>query len=284
MFDQFETVFYAKGNLLSSSGGYERLSSAEANTLRAPFGSLLHGLDALGKPASSEMLGSTDAAFAGAKDFRPPGGPPPNLGDVQSQFCYVIILKSGSTFDLGRIASKSAALSPVEASTWKWSAPGSEGHPKPHQFYGTQVAGSYVLISNDPDNLHQVSAQLSSNDRALNLSGMRDWESISQHEVWGYRAYRHSERENKDASGTVNVTPDAQALAFFFDPQKKAGVLQLFSPTAGTADKMNGTHLLAPFKSTGSGTWETVVPMTEGQKSFDQMFVVMSWFGFGTYV
>ena len=284
MLDHFETVFYANGDLLSGSSGYRGLSQQDANTLRAPFGYLLQGLDVLGKAASNEMLGSIGAALVGAKDFRGPSGPPPHLGDVQSQFCYVIVLRSQSTFDLGKVVSKSAAVSPAEASIWKWSAAGTEGHPEPHQFYAMQVAGMYVLISNNLDDLHQVSATLSSNDHVLNLSGIRDWDSISQHEVWGYRTYRHSQGENKDAAGTVNVTPDAQALAFFFDAKQKAGVLRLFSPTAGTADKMNGTNLLSPFKATGSGAWETTIPLTGDQKSSDQMFVVMSWFGFGAYL
>ena len=284
MVDQFETVFYANGDLLSGSGGYKGLSQQDANELRAPFGYLLQGLDVLGKPVSTEMLGSADAALVGAKDFRGPGGPPPHLGDVQSQFCYVIVLRSQSTFDLSKVASKSAAVSPAEASIWKWSAGGTEGHPEPHPFYAKQVARSYVLISNNLEDLHQVSATLSFNDHALNLSGIHDWESISRHEVWGYRTYRHSEGENKDAAGTMNVMPDAQALAFFFDAKQKAGVLRLFSPTAGTADKMNGTNLLSPFKATGSGAWETIIPLTGDQKSSDQMFVVMSWFGFGAYL
>lgn len=283
MLDQFETVFHANVDLLSGSGEYKGLSQQDTNELRAPFIYLLQGLDVLGKAASNEIIGSTDAALVGAKDFRPPAGRT-GLGDVQSRFCYIIVLRSHSTFDLGKVVSKSAAVSPTEASIWKWAAAGTEGHPEPHQFYAMQVAGMYVLISNNLDDLHQVSAELSSNDHALNLSGIRDWESTSLHEVWGYRTYWHSEVDNKDAAGTVNVIPDAQALAFFFDAKKKAGVLRLFSPTAGTADKMNGTNLLFPFKATSSGAWETTIPLTGDQKSSDQMFVVMSWFGFGVYL
>jgi hypothetical protein len=37
----------------------------------------------------------------------------------------------------------------------------SSSSPVPHQFYATQVARSYVLISNNLDDLHQVSATLS---------------------------------------------------------------------------------------------------------------------------
>lgn len=284
MFDQFETVFYANSSLLSGSGGYQGLSRQEANTLRVPFAYLLHGLDVLGEPVSKELLSRMGAAFVGVKDFRGPSGPWPHLGDVQSQFCYVIVIPNRNAFDLGRLASRSPAASNAGASIWKWSAAGTEGHPEPHKFYATQVARSYVLISNNLDDLHQIFAELSCDDHALHLSAVRDWDSMSQHEVWGYRAYRHSEGENKDAAGTVDVAPDAQALAFFFDGKRGAGVLRLYSPTTSTAEKMNGTHLLPPFKSTASGAWEMLIPLTEGQKSSDEMFVVMSWFGFGVYL
>lgn len=283
VFDQFETVFYARGDLLSGSGGYKRLSQQDANALRVPFANLLQGLDPLGRQASAEILGNADAALVGAKDFHAPGGPPPGLGGVQSRFCYVLVLGTRSTFEISRVGSKSGVMSSAEGAAWKWSAPPTEGHPQPYTFYATQVAHSYVLISNNLDDLHAMSAKLSASDTAPNLSSIRDWESISQHEVWGYRRYRHDEG-NKVAAGTSEVMPDAQAVAFFADPKQKTGVLRLFSPTAGTADKMNGTRILFPFKAAGSGAWETIIPLAGDQKTSDQMFAVMSLFGFGVYV
>jgi len=47
---------------------------------------------------------------------------------------------------------------------------------------------------------------------------------------------------------------------------------------------MNETRLLPPFKVADSGVWETVIQLTGNQKSSDQIFVVMSWFGFGVSV
>jgi hypothetical protein len=281
LFDQYETVFYAKSDLLTGSGGYKQLSQQDANTLRAPFAYLLQGLDVLGKSASHEILSSTSAALVGAKDFHPPQGPT-GFGDVQSQFCYVLILRPGTTFEISKVAGGASSVSSVEASTWKWSAKGTEGHPEPHIFFATQVGHLYLLISNRLDEAQAISAKLGS-DTAPSLSGFRDWESISRHEVWGYRRYRHTE-ESKEAAGTSQLTPDTQALAFFADPKQKTGVLRLFSPTGGTAQKMNETRLLPPFKVADSGVWETVIPLTGNQKSSDQIFVVMSWFGFGVSV
>jgi len=280
LFDQFETIFYAKSDLLTGSGGYKQLSQQDGNTLRVPFAYFLQGLDVLGKSASHEILGSTSAALMGAKDFRPPQGPT-GFGDVQSRFCYVIVLGS-RTFDLSKVASKSDAMSSAEGSIWKWSVKGTEGHPEPHIFFATQVGHSYLLISNSLDDVHAMSTKLGSGT-APNLRRFRDWESISRHEVWGYRRYRHTE-ESKEAAGTSQVTPDAEALAFYADPKQKTGVLRLFSPTGDTAEKMNETRLLPPFKVAGSGVWETVIPLTGNQKSSDQGFVVMSWFGFGVSV
>lgn len=283
LFDQYETVFYAKGDLLSASGGYKRLSKQDTNTVSAPFAYLLGGFDPLGKKVSAEILGNVDAALVGAKDFRAPGGPPPNLGGVQSRFCYVLVLGTRSTFEISKVASKSGVMSSAEASVWKWSVKGEEGHPEPYTYYAAQVATSYVLISNNLDDLRTMSTKLSASNAAPSLSGIRDWEALSQHEVWGYRRYRHDE-QNKTAAGTSEVTPDAEALAFFADPKQKTAVLRLFSPTASTADKMNGTGILSPFKAAGSGVWETTIPLTGDQRSSDQMFVAMSRFGFGVYV
>lgn len=184
---------------------------------------------------------------------------------------------------LSKVASKSGVISSVGGSAWKWSVPPSEGHPQPYTFYAAQVAGSYVLISNNADDLGAISGKLSAMNAAPKLDGIREWATLSQHEVWGYRRYRHTE-ENKTAAGTSEVTPDTQALSFFADPKQKTGVLRLFSSTAGTADKMNATGTVPSFKAAGSGVWETTIPLTGDQKTSDQMFAAMSWFGFGVYV
>ena len=153
-----------------------------------------------------------------------------------------------------------------------------------YMFYATEVAHSYMLISNNLDDLHTVAAKLSASDIASSLSGIRGWGSISQHEVWGYRRYRHDKEAYRDAAGTSAVAPDAQALAFFVDLNQKTGVLRLFSPTAGAADKLNATHMLPPFKTAGTGIWETAVSLLGDAASNERMGGVMGLFGFGVYV
>jgi hypothetical protein len=281
--DQFETVFYAKAGLLSGSGGYKRLSQRDANALRAPFAYLLYALDQLGKQVSTEVLRNSDAALVGAKDFRAPGGPPPNLGGVQSSFCFILVLGNRSTFDISKVASKSGVMSSAENAVWKWSAPGDEGHSQPYTFYATQVAHSYLLISNSLDDVHAISPKLGSNT-VLDLSGFRDWESISQHDLWGYRRYRHNEVHNKVAAGTTEVTSTATSLSFFADPDKKTVVLRLFASDGSTAEKLNARKALPLLKPVGKGSWEATIPLSGDEASVERLFVAMGLFGFGVYL
>ena len=281
--DQFETVFYAKVDLLSGYGGYKRLSPRDANALRAPFAGLLYALEPLGKQVSTEVLRNSDAALVGAKDFRAPGGPPPNLGAVQSSFCYILVLGNRSTFDISKVASKSGVMSSAENAVWKWSAPPTEGHSQPYTFYATQVAHSYLLISNSLDDVRAISPKLGSNT-APNLSGFRDWESISQHDLWGYRRYRHNEVHDKEAAGTTFVTSTATALSFFADADKKTVVLRLFASDGSTAEKINARKELPLLKSVGEGSWEATIPLSGDEASVERVLIAMWLFGFGIYL
>ncbi len=281
--DQFETVFYAKADLLSGSGGYKRLSQKDANALRGPFADLLYALNPLGEQVSTEVLRDSDAALVGAKDFRAPGGPPPNLGSVQSNFCYILVLGNRSTFDISKVASKPGVVSSAENAVWKWSAPPTEGHSQPYTFYATQVAHSYLLISNSLDNVHAISPKVGSNT-APNLSGFRDWESISQLDLWGYRRYRHKEVHDKEAAGMTEVTSTATALSFFADARKKTAVLRLFASDPSTAEKMNAQEGLPLLKSVGKDSWEATIPLSGDKASVERVLIAMGLFGFGIYL
>lgn len=279
LFSEFETVFYARADLVAGSGGYKQLSEQSANSLRVPFADLLGALDPLGKQVPAEVFGDADAVLVGAKDFRPPAG----LGAVRSQSCYVAVLRSGSSFDIGRVGNKSPAISSAGGSTWKWTTKPTEGQSGGQTFYATQVAHSYLLISNNAGDLQTMAAKLVSSDTQM-LREVRDWESISQHDVWGYRLYRHTGVTHSDAAGMTDVTPTAQALIFFFDSEKKSGVLRLFATDDSTAEKMNLAAKLPPLRPISSGDWETSIPLSGNGASSEQMFATMWLFGFGLYL
>jgi len=296
LFGEFETVFRSKADLLltvySSSGpsAYEGLSKTGTATLSEPFGFLLEGLDLIGKKASADILGSSDAVLVGVKDFRPPHG----LGVVHLQFCYVFVLKKESSLhvrkDFDQKPSDFVAGSPV----WKWVAPLQEGQLEPTTFHAIQLGHSYVLISNDMAELQTIAGKLtSSDDSAQGLNGVRDWKVFSSHEYWGYRRNLRGGALPPDATQVSEMLPGAETLIFWVDPKENTGRLQVIDPTLneGAAARVNERLALDPsvafpgFKSVGAGRWETTIPLSaEGGRTSARMFYVMSWFGFVVYV
>ncbi len=280
LFAQFETVFYAKADLLAGSGGYKRLSEQSANTLRVPFADLLGALDPLGKQVSAEIFSDAEAVLVGAKDFHPPAG----LGGVRSRSCYIVVFRGRRAFDIDSLASKSASISSAGASTWKWATKPTEGQPAGQVFYATQVAHSYLLIANNPDDLQTTAATLASTNNAQMLNGVHDWESISKRDVWGYRRYRQTEVTHRDAAGMTDVTPTAEALVFFLDSKEKAGVLRLVASDGSTAEKINAAKKLPSLKLLRAGIWETRIPLSGSEAPSEEMLGTLWLFGFGLYL
>jgi len=279
--DRFETVFYADAGLLTSTGGYKQLSKQTAAGLRMPFADLLAALESLGPHASAEVLSKAEAILVGAKDFRPPAA----LGDVQSQFCYVVVLAAEDRSILAG-TSKSPGVSEQEGSVWRWAAKPTEGRPSPMWYYATQAGGSYLVITNNLEDLRVAAQTLatSKNGTSPPVSvGIREWETISHHELWGYRNYHYSQPDNREAAGLSQIMPDAQALAFFADPSHRVGVLRLYSAAADTAYKINAKHLLPSLEQVSTGLWEANVSLSGGQ-TLEQVANVMGLFGFAIYL
>src|SRR4029077_11143085 len=98
-----------------------------------------------------------------------------------------------------------------------------ENDTKSSSIYATQVGQSYALVSNDLKDLQTLAARLSSHDGdSQSLTGVREWSSVSRHEVWGYRRYRQTGVVDQMAAGMTDVGAGAEALAFFLDSPKKA--------------------------------------------------------------
>ncbi len=286
LYANYETVFYSKANLLGVSSVPHQLSEEERRIAGMPFADLLGGLGALGAQVPTETLNNADAVLIGAKDFRPPSGPT-GLGDVQSQFCYVLVLPERTAFAIGEIIGKSPLATQVESSIWKWSVRGTEGHPEPMPFYAAQVGRSFVVVGNTVDAVKEMTTILATNNNASgNVISTRDWEEISAHDMWGYRRYIDSADNTVDkiAAGTEDVMSGTTALAFFLDFEQRTGVLRLFSSTSETADKMNVRPGLPLFRPAGNGMWEARILLYGNADAGQQTFIVMGLFGFGVYL
>jgi hypothetical protein len=284
LLQRFETVFNSRADLLSDSRASKNLSKQDANTLRIPFAYLIGALDSLGNGAAAEVLANSEAVLVGAKDFRPPAG----LGGVRSRSCYVVVFRSGSTFDFRKYFHQSPVASAGEIPAWNWSAKlgeFGERDPRPSSLYATQVAQAYALVSNDLEELQIVAKRLTSaGTDSQNLSEIREWASVSQHDVWGYRRYHQTGISHLTAAGTTDVTPTAEALIFFFDLGKKAGVLRLLASDDSTAKKINAEAKLSSLRPISSGVWEASIPLSGDATTSERMGATMWLFGFGLYL
>lgn len=83
------------------------------------------------------------------------------------------------------------------------------------------------------------------------------------------------------------MTPDAECLAFFVDPERRAALLRMRSSTGETIKAWERNpglkRLVPPFKAVGSGIFETSIPLADAQAP-EQLFVMMALFGLGVYV
>jgi hypothetical protein len=280
LFKNFETVFHTTPALLSGSSNDVR-SALPSET----FGYLLAALDAIGPQVRANVLENSEAILVGTKDYRPPIG----LGPVRSTRCYVIVLRKESALNLSQYFKKvETALAAGGAPVWYWSAElgeFGEGDPRPSALLAAQMTHSYVLVSNDLDDLLNISGHLAStNNDARVFAGVREWNSLSQHEFWGYRKFKHegsSFIDTLSARFIGQITPEAEAATFYVDTKRGTGVLRIFSSSSNdtTAKNMNATGAMPPLKAVGPRTWETVFPLAE-----ESVTSVLWLFGWGVLV
>lgn len=283
LFENFETVFHTTPALISDSRG-----DVAAEFVGQPFGYLRIGLEAVDKQLTAKVLAESEAVLVGTKDYHAPIG----LGGVRSTRCYVIVLQRDSTFKLSRYFKKAAVAFAEGAAVWNWSADleeFGESDPRPSGLFATQIAQSYILVSNDLDELLYDSVRLMSVDNdAQVFAGIREWNDVSQREFWGYRRYKHGKsRTAMDRLfGTDQITPQTEAAILYVDLKQGSGVVRLLSSSAddATASKINATGRIPPLKPAGPKVWETVFPLAEVGPFPESAYWVMWLFGLGAVV
>jgi hypothetical protein len=284
LFDNFETVLYARGDLLSGSRGYGRLSKSSAEVLRGPFAALRAGLDAMKANAAAEILPRSEVVFVGARDFRSPDG----LGGVQSEFCYVVVLPNGYGPELQKYFGSVPKTIEHGMPAWISSVTLGEEGSKPVSFFATQLLDSSFLVCSNKADFQTMARRLSSVDKGTSpKASIRDWEFLSNHRMWAYRRYRHNGIVDRAAAGMTVVSPGAEALLFAFEDQRSRFVLRLFcSPSDETTPAgINAGAVLPRLKQSGPGVWETTFPFVGGEEeTSERLFVVMGLFGFGVYL
>jgi hypothetical protein len=283
LIEEFETVFSSK--LIPFSFPSTKLTKQDANALHIPFAELAAGLDAVGH-ATGEILQNSEIVLVGARDFRPPPGPPQSsgLGGVRSDFCYVIVPKYKRESDFSRYFRDLPVLSAGQVPVWKWSARLSGESPLLTSFYAGQIGRSYLLVSNNVEALQNVSKRLSLADTGpARVNHVYHWLLVKKHAFWGYRRYRYNKGVNEAAAGLTVVPRSSEELMFFVNSNEKDSTLRLFLSAADQQlPKTIGE--LPHFKSLEPRIWETIVPLGGDQKTREQLLNLMGMFGFGLYL
>jgi hypothetical protein len=279
--DQFETVFHAEPGLLASAHGWGQLSPRSANSLRVPFADLIWSLDPFGKESLGDLFGNADAVLVGARNFQPPSG----LGGARSQLCYVVILRNANTFDLSHVMSKSALASSTANGVWKWSMKPTEGQQGDQLFFATQIGHAYVVISNGDASLQVISAGLIAANEAVPIApGLQAWESLHEHDFWGYRQCLPSETANGGEEAIPGCISTTKSLYFFADAARQVGVLRLIAPDDTAAQTINAKGKLPLLKQDKSGVWESSFLLPGNETSSEQVFDTLALFGFAVYL
>ena len=237
------------------------------------------GLEALPAKAKDDLFGTSTAILVGAEDFRPPEG----LGAVRSSTCYVATFEQ-SIPDLTALLQIRPTSTSNGLQTWRWSAPPSEGHPEPFLFYLSQLDSQQLVICSQLALLESVQVAF---DRGIQESVPDDAPVSGPHGYWGYRRYRHVESGDAVASGLDAVSKSAEWLSFQVDPQQSLGILRLRASDGTAAERLASATAnleFGPLNLVDGNTWEVRVPFAGNQAIGEQVFQIMSLFGFGIYL
>ena len=281
LFKHFETVAYARTDLLSRLDAYDLNKDVDSlANLRLPFLELIGGLRFLGSNAERNVEKSYSAFLVGAKDFEGPEG----LGAVSSHKCYVGMLEGSAQPDIEPDFRQASYESIDGRQVWTWSIPAYEGHPRPTKFYAAQIASSYFVMTNNREDFREAVHALASAESSQTTSmGVSDWESLSAHNYWVYRLIRRSGVVSSEATGIEDLTPDMISLAFSADIDKRTGLVRILSSDKSmkAIPKVFRASELNHFQSLEPGIWRETISLSKDEAGFDALFEVFYRFGFG---
>jgi hypothetical protein len=283
LFKQFEVVAYTKTAFLSSSEPHGVADVDSESHLRLPFLALLGSLRYLGKTTETGIEESYSSVVVGAREFISPQG----LGMVNSSTCYIGILRSGAQPNIASYFRQATYESIEGRQVWTWSVPPYEGYPKPTTFYAAQIEDSYFVLSNNLQDFQAVTTSLTASEHATAaFMGVPGWNAFSTQDYWLYRSIRRSGAVDPNAAGTSLLAPDVSAIIFFADAGKRQGTVRVLSSDTTMKTKPNvlPDSELSRLQPQGAGVWQASLPLGADEPSFDTMFHLFYFLGYGVSI
>ncbi len=277
----FETVFAADAGLAEGVETPHDVPRDVARVLGAPFAVVRYGLSSLGASYATRIWHDTSWVLIGATDFQLPPGEAGGA-DVRSRSTAVFLLKRP-----GALVSFSGGLSPLlkrttDGGAWTWTSPPAEGHPTPFGFVAMEIRGPYLVVSDNQRDCQMVSAELSQPDLMPPAPEGLDAAAFAKSRLFGYRRYKHGDA-NRDAAGMSVISEDATGLEFSFEGKAPRAELDLMGRNSQSADRINGARLLPALRMSSPGRWTTTIRLDRDSDAVEELFAVLSLFGFGVY-
>ena len=79
------------------------------------------------------------------------------------------------------------------------------------------------------------------------------------------------------------ISEDATGLEFSFDGKAPRAELDLVGRNSQTADRINDARLLPALRMSTPGRWTTTIRLDRDSDALEELFAVLSLFGFGVY-
>lgn len=281
LFGQFETVFYSDIGLVAHP---DQLSKHKASSLLRPFWLLTSGLKSVGEEFKTAILVNGQSVLGGAREFRPPKG----FGLAQSQLCYVVVLQGHNAIHLQKYFQKHGPIATAAgAPVWSWTAElgeFGEQDPRPSTLYATQVADSYLLVSNSLEELRIMAERLWSSEADTKILGaIPGWEFVSKHEMWGYRRFPPGFVDTLSLPKVSPFASGTEAVVVAADWKKKNVTLQVLSSPRdekSTATRLNELGMFPRMVRITPGVWKTTFSLIGiDERDFDLIYLL----GFAVY-
>lgn len=280
LFEQYETVASTRGDLFTSLSSYNQMKDVDSvAVLGLPFVDFMGALKALGPSAAADLEMKYSVILVGAKDFRPPQG----IGAFVSTKCYIGILKDGPQPNVEPDFHHASLETMDGRRVWTWSIPPAEGASQPGKFYAAQIAGSYLLMANDPQGFQAAAEALTSSQPSKPIQlRVPGWDTFSRYGYWADRPLRQ-DRVVKSSDAGIDVLRDVIAITFFADLGKRESFVRVVSSDKSmkTMPKLFPEFALMQLRSGDAGTWQAELHLSKEQVANDATFQVFSYLGFG---
>ena len=285
LLEQFDTVLYAKADLVSKPGAGQ-LVKLDMSPLQRPFAYLWHAIGAFNPPVMEHLRNQIDHVYLGAKNFDAPAG----FGMIRSDRCYVLLARTGSHFEPSRIRSVDAeSTSETNSRRWRWRASlsefGEDQADRTSTIVMAFVSSSLLVVCNSEIEMEIL---LRSLDQPMSKQGapLPHWLALEGHEIWGYRQYRKSP-EGMSLSGFLDSGVKG-ALGFAFVLSREKGVVvKLYAPGREGESPIRLRWPVIPELHPDSrrGLWQAhIAPNLGDGLTHDQIAGVMCALGLGTIV